>query len=303
MNRRALPSPLSRPPTANELPSSPTKSISERQSFQLSPAVAAMTALNEKDKGMKSRLRRAFSFGSVAEMRRASTVEVDPAQDRARMKREQFSNDINQEQEAVAQKQEASGLGQNIYSGQGMFTGSTDNLSISSTASSASLMLRKMGQNMRKGSRSIKGIFRPKSVVGVPSVDAASVGPITLVNAEAERELVNVNSNPHDQPGGGTGMPKLGNNSIDMAAARPAAFANPPTQIDGESEAGRRSIVGNDSDRAEVLASVRRGILKRWCCRFDFPEIYSRQYRLSHFVPPFIADHSDGRYCFTTTSD
>lgn len=222
-----------------------------------------MTAINDKDKGMKSRLRRAFSFGSTAELRRASTIETDPALDRARMKREQFSHGLNDEQDAVAQKQAAGGLGENIYSGQGMFTGSTDNLSISSTASSASMMLRKMGQGMRKGSRSIKGIFRPKSVVGVPSADAASVGQVTMLNVEAERELLNVNPNPHDHPGGGTGMPKLEKNSIDAAAISPLAPIALPVQTDGEGDGPRRNIVGGDQERAEVLASVRRGILKR----------------------------------------
>jgi len=223
-----------------------------------------MTAINEKDKGMKSRLRRAFSFGSAADMRRASVVDPDPALDRARLKREQFSQGLNGEQNAVAQKQEAGGLGQSIYSGQGMYIGSTDNLSISSTASSASLMLRKMGQNMRKSSRSIKGIFRPKSVVGVPSADAASIGQVTLVNVEAERELVHVNPNPHDQPGGGTAMPRLENNSIDAAARNSSITSvSPPVQVDGEMDSTARSIAGDEQERVEVLAAVRRGILKR----------------------------------------
>ena len=36
-----------------------------------------------------------------------------------------------------------------------------------------------------------------------------------MVTVEAEREKVNVNLNPHDQAGGGTGFPKLERNSID----------------------------------------------------------------------------------------
>jgi len=74
----------------------------------------------------------------------------------------------------AAEQQEAGGIGSGIYSGQGnFFTGSTDNLSISSTASSASIMIRKMGKGMKKSTRSLVGLFRPKSVIGVPAADSA----------------------------------------------------------------------------------------------------------------------------------
>ena len=67
------------------------------------------------------------------------------------------------EQARIAEKQEAGGLGNAIYSNnQGnIFSGSTDNLSISSTASSASVMLRKMG----KGT-GVRGPAGPCAVMG-----------------------------------------------------------------------------------------------------------------------------------------
>ena len=72
-------------------------------------------------------------------------------------------------------------------------------------------MLRKMGKGVKKSTRSLVGLFRPKSVVGVPAADGpvnqASAAQVSMVTVEAEREKVNVNLDPHDQPGGGTGFP------------------------------------------------------------------------------------------------
>lgn len=248
-------------------PSSPPAGPPSTQNpaFQNSPAVAAMAALSEKDpqKKVKSKLRRAFSFGSGAELRKAGTEE-DGARDRAQAKREQFSNELDEEQANIARQQEAAGLGESIYSGQAGFVGSTDNLSISSTASSASMMLRKMGKGMKKGGRSIKGLFRPKSAIGVPPPDGplgAGVGDISRVTVEAEREKVNVNIDPRDQSGGGTGFPKLERNSMDTSrVSHPEPDRN--LQMDGFQDS-RRSIVGGEQERAEVLASVKRSILKR----------------------------------------
>ncbi|KAJ8606199.1 hypothetical protein MRB53_041141 [Persea americana] len=120
-----------------------------------------------------------------------------PEREPATLTKEQHQNriedDMDAEQMEIARRQEAAGIGAGIYSGQGGFIGSTDNLSISSTASSASMMLRKMGQGARKGARSIKGLFRPKSVIGVPAADGPIVQPsVSMVTVEAERHRVNV---------------------------------------------------------------------------------------------------------------
>lgn len=222
-----------------------------------------LNAVNDKDKGMKSRLRRAFSFGSAAELRKAS-AENNISAERARLRKDKYQNDEDAEQAAIIAKQEAAGIGAGIYSGQGGI-GSTDNLSIQSAASSASVMLRKMGHGMKKGTKSIKGLFRPKSVIGVPAADGPitrpSVGQVSLVTVEAERQKVNVNANPHEQIGGGTGYPRLERNSID--AGRSAEIVNPSAL--GSEAMSRKSIVGSDRDRAEVLSSMKKGILKRTC--------------------------------------
>jgi len=230
-----------------------------------------MAAINEKETGgksMKSRLRRAFSFGSAAELNRANTTTQESAAERARARRQQFISELDDEQAAIAQKQEKSGLGRGIYGNRSkMFTGSTDNLSISSTASSASIMLRKMGNNVKKSGRSLKGLFRPKSVVGVPSIDApmqASVGPVSMVNVEAEREQVNVNVNPRDQPGGGTGYPKLERNSIDASSrvGTPLARVDTQNSVSGTPLDGRSTLEEMGQYRSASAPPLKKGILK-----------------------------------------
>ncbi|KAE8449082.1 hypothetical protein EG329_008465 [Mollisiaceae sp. DMI_Dod_QoI] len=236
-----------------------------------SPAAQQLAALNEKEgkKSKTSRLRRAFSFGSAAELRRASAENsaANNAADRSKLRKEKYQDEQEAEQARIAQQQEAGGIGSGIYNGQGnFFTGSTDNLSISSTASSASVMIRKMGKGMKKSTRSLVGLFRPKSVIGVPAADSAlpqaSQAQVSMVTVEAEREKVNVNIDPHDQTGGGTGYPKLERNSIDTASAS-TAVNDRLGSSSTENSAARRSIVGGEKERAEVLAAVKKGILKR----------------------------------------
>ncbi|KAK6353193.1 hypothetical protein TWF696_005178 [Orbilia brochopaga] len=265
--RSTNPSPLSKPVTMSPDPNVPEQ-VKDKEP-EITPvrprtgnSVAAdrLAALqSESQRGFKSRLRRAFSFGSAAELKQASSMTAEERQ-RLRQEREEV------EQQKIAERQEASGLGNSIYSNNqgGIFSGSTDNLSISSTASSASVMLRKMGKGMKRGSRSFVGLFRPKSVVGVP----AASGPVTpspavepataqvsMVTVEAERDRVNVNASPLDHAGGGTGFPKLERNSLD--ASRQEVAPSP------EAAPSRRSIIGGEKERAEVLAAVKKGILKQ----------------------------------------
>ncbi|KAI9709095.1 MAG: bud neck involved protein [Bogoriella megaspora] len=278
------PSPLSQPATtSDEPPRNPNagKSWAQVAAKQPTPAPAprapqptaaqSLAALNERDprQGVKSRLRRAFSFGSAQELNRVENKAAPaPVKKLTKPEPTQTPEDAEEaEHAAIAARQEAAGIGAGIYSGQGGFSGSTDNLSISSTASSASIMLRKMGKGAKKGARSIKGLFRPKSVVGVPAADGPvqpSTAQVSMVTVEAEREKVNVNVHPGDQAGGGTGFPKLERNSIDAASA--AVSDNPPSLSDANSsDMPRKSIVGGERDRAEVHAalSLRKGILKR----------------------------------------
>ncbi|PSK48609.1 hypothetical protein B9Z65_123 [Elsinoe australis] len=264
--RLTNPSPLSKPafstetPEQKKAPGSPPKSPSKP-----SPAAQQLAALSDKDlnKGMKSRLRRAFSFGSAAELRKASATRQAENAPPATATGGENNNpsELDAEQMEIARRQEAAGIGAGIYSGQGGFAGSTDNISISSTASSASVMLRKMGTSMKKGGRSLKGLFRPKSVIGVPAADGPiqpSLAEVSMVTVEAERQRVNVNAHVADQADGGTGFPKLDKNSLEIPA--PAMEARGSAE---RNDSLRKSIVGSDKERAEVLAAVKKGILKR----------------------------------------
>jgi hypothetical protein len=233
-----------------------------------SPAVRQLTEINErrgKPKSKTSRLRRAFSFGSAAEFRKAAHDSETADNGAGKLHKDRNPDEAYDEEQArIAKQQEAAGIGNNIYSGGRFFHGSTDNLSISSTASSASIMIRKMGRGMKKGTRSLVGLFRPKSIVGSPVAEAAppetTQAAVSMITVEAERERVNVNPDPKAQ-GGGTGFPRLERNSIDAAkvpAIEPERLGSSGT----DSTTARKSIVGGEKERAEVLAAVRKGILK-----------------------------------------
>ncbi|KAI9782160.1 MAG: bud neck involved protein [Peltula sp. TS41687] len=286
--RSPSPSPLSRPVPMTADSPEPSQPSQDRQHASQgagaasatrnlgSPAAQQLAEVNEKDakKGVKSRLRRALSFGSAAELRRASAENSmnNTSAERAKLRKERYQGERDAEQAAIAQKQEAAGIGAGIYSGQGgLANNSTDNLSISSTASSASIMIRKMGKGMKKSTRSLVGLFRPKSIIGAPVADAAvapgaSSAQVSMVTVEAERERVNVNVDPHDQAGGGTGYPKLERNSLDTTTMTGSGFTQARFKVEDDAVnhvRARKSIIGGEFERAEVLAAVKKGILKR----------------------------------------
>ncbi|KAL1967460.1 hypothetical protein VTN77DRAFT_3245 [Rasamsonia byssochlamydoides] len=259
------PSPLSNQMTSSDSSSSDV-AVTEADVHKESVAGQRQADINKvaPKKSGKSRLRRAFSFGSASELRKLSMQNsigkrelVDPDQS----KQDAGDDELDPEQAAIAAQQEANGLGESIYTNQ-IFTGSTDNVSISSTASSASVMLRKMGRGMKKSTRSLVGLFRPKSFSSTrsESVVEPTAPKVSVVNIEAERKTVIANPNPHDQPRGGTVFPKLENITKDKA--KPAA---PVERTPVDNARARKSIVGGEKERAEVLAAVtavKKGILK-----------------------------------------
>ncbi|CAG8908614.1 unnamed protein product [Penicillium egyptiacum] len=269
--RTSKPSPLSQPVSTEPEAPKPNPPV-ETQKKQTpptldSPAAKRLNDLkNETKRPGKSRLRRAFSFGSASELLKTSAQSNAAkreafAADQAR--REALREQLGPEQAAIAEQQELSGLGESIYSHQGhFFTGSTDNLSVSSTASSASMMLRKMGKGMKRSTRSLVGMFRPKSVASINSMEGAGpeVPPpqITVVNVEAERESVAVNPDPADLPRGATVFPKVEGNASEVRRS-----ASIRERAASENSQSRKSIVGGDRERAEILAAVRKGILKK----------------------------------------
>ncbi|KAJ6031681.1 hypothetical protein N7540_002413 [Penicillium herquei] len=263
-------SPLSQPAsTAPESPKTEVKVPAETKSPAAadSPAARRLAELkNDPKRPGKSRLRRAFSFGSASELLKATSQSKREAIAAEKARREALREELGEEQAAIAELQEASGLGESIYTHQGgLFSGSTDALSISSTASSASMMLRKMGKGMKKSTRSLVGLFRPKSVASINSVEGAAIEPlappkISVVNVEADRESVAVNPDPMDMPRGGTVFPKV---EAPGSEVRRSNSLREKERVASDSSQSRKSIVGGDRERAEVLAAVRKGILKK----------------------------------------
>lgn len=271
--RLSKPSPLSQPvpATAPQTTTTPDASGKEKKvsTASNSPATQRLTDINNHvpEKSGKSRLRRAFSFGSASDLIKASSH--NNALSREAMmaeqaRRQQLKEELGAEQAAIAEKQEASGLGESIYSSrQSYFTrGSTDELSISSTASSASIMLRKMGKGMKRSTRSLVGLFRPKSSHH-HSVEA-TVGPmeptLSVVNVEADKKKTPVKPALQDIPRATAAPPRIG---IDNWDATNSGSSREASAVNGRSHL-RQSIVGGDRERAEVLAAVnnRKGILK-----------------------------------------
>lgn len=273
--RQTSPSPLSNQVTMSPVSPAPDSPVSHESEREATPSATpnegsatkrlAEITRSEQKKSGKSRLRRAFSFGSAADLRRATAQNVGKkeATEPEKSRRQQLTEELGEEQAAIAEQQEASGLGESIYANTGhFFSGSTDNLSVSSTASSASVMLRKMSKGMKKSTRSLVGLFRSKSLKHStdPAVKQPMPPQVSVVNIEAEREGVSVNSDPRDQRGGGTIFPKLGGttgNTSKPSSVRSGSSA--------DNARARKSIVGGEKERAEALTSVtpvRKGILK-----------------------------------------
>ncbi|CAG7929960.1 unnamed protein product [Penicillium olsonii] len=266
--RTSKPSPLSQPAsTEPETPKPVPQATRKATPPPLeSPAAKRLNDLkNDPKRPGKSRLRRAFSFGSASELLKSSAASNAAKREAfaaEQERREALRQQLGPEQAAIAEQQELSGLGESIYSGQGhFFTGSNDNLSVSSTASSASMMLRKMGKGMKRSTRSLVGMFRPKSVASINSVEGAKDAPppqITVVNVEAERESVAVNPDPTDLPRGATVFPKVEGNAAEIRRSTSIR-----ERAASENLQSRKSIVGGDQERAEILAGIRKGILKK----------------------------------------
>ena len=241
-------------PTTTSKSTPDTKNQPPKVAETPSPAAKRLIEISKKGqgKGAKSRLRRALSFSSVAELRGISNPEPTVSSPR----KQQLDEELGPEQAAIAAKQEAGGLGESIYSGQGnIFTGSTDNISVSSTASSASIMLRKMGNGVKRSTRSLVGLFRPKSVYNAPtdtSRIAVPVPQVSMVTVEAQRDVAG--KGPPVLPEIGAGAAKQ-----EIAERRRSVESDGSTSAD---RSGRKSIFGGDQERAEVLAAVRKGILK-----------------------------------------
>ena len=267
IKRVMAPSPLSKPLNMNSA-SDAEPPLSSNGTSEPIPSAAAerLQALSaDPRRGLKNRLRRAFSFGSAAELRKAAAGNSGDTTERIRQRQERFREEQEAEQSRVALQQEAAGLGEGIYSnGQGhFFSGSTDNLSVSSTASSASIMIRKMGKGMKRSTRSLVGLFRPRSVIGVeaasgPMNPEPTAAQVTMVHVEADKGKTSaVSSGDKDV---GVVLVK-GPGPLNSAPEQPVSTPNGIVSETLSRYGG--TFVGSDTERAELLAAVRKGILKR----------------------------------------
>ena len=246
-----------------------TANASATPSAQMSPAAKQLAALNEQDgkpRRKPSRLRRALSFGSAVDFRRMAGGSGGDAGDdnvRPRTAGDEIMDAADaEEQERIAQRQEERGIGSSIY-GKRFFAASTDNLSVSSTASSASVMIRKMGSGMKRTSRSLAGLFRPKASRGasVESGMPGSMAAVSMVNAEADS--IRLGGGGGGGGGGSSGGLYLdGATLAEYSAPTPSLIASSDRTDSGVTDASRKSIFGGDGERAEILAAVRKGILK-----------------------------------------
>lgn len=284
VKRLVSPSPLSKPvileveaatknssAAVNTAPECPSVSPSQQiyKANVQSQATMHLDAENKKDtkKSKRSRLRRAISFGSAAELQKMTgpvkfTNNLD---DKSDGRTGTLDNELDEEQAKIAEQQEAGWIGSGIYTGQGrFFLGSTDNLSISSTASSASIMIRKMGKGMKKSTRSLVGIFRPKNGMRASGGDPSTIASephVSVIEVEAEKNStfqrigpLNLESLKLEKTS--PGKPVLG---IETSFFSPDRLGSSCT----ENSASRKSTICGDNERVEVLAAVKKGILKR----------------------------------------
>lgn len=247
------------------------KGATKKQNVPESPAAKQLTEISKKGrkKSGKSRLRRAFSFGSAADMEAAAQKEAEDGDNQTTSRKQQLDDELGAEQAAIAEKQEAGGLGENIYSGQGgIFSGSTDNLSLSSTASSASMMLRKMGKGMKKGTRSIVSAFR-RDKLGAQGAESSEPGPtvepttpqVSMVTVEAQPQMIPVAVPRDSMEGRGPSRDGAADYGSEDDGGG-AGWGGEESTSSYDHNNARKSIIGGDRERAEVLAAVRKGILK-----------------------------------------
>ncbi|KAI8665774.1 hypothetical protein NCS57_00799900 [Fusarium keratoplasticum] len=154
---------------------------------------------------------------------------------------------------------EAVGAGRSTHDG-GYFGDSADACSISSTASSASIMLRKMSHGMKKSSRSLARIFQPKSVVGVafadwpaPKADQAAT-PMITVEEETQRVNITVRLKATDD------FPYPESSPIDMNLGDKVSRRLGSSGIGSKPH---RGIVGGGRERTKFLVAVCERMLKR----------------------------------------
>ncbi|CAG9948076.1 unnamed protein product [Clonostachys rosea f. rosea IK726] len=129
-----------------------------------------------------SRLRRVLSIGSLDNVSK-SGESVAESHD-GKNKR---WDGVDDGQEHGSERPHTPNREHGIY-GSNIFSRSLESIAASTKASSASAMLKKVGSSVKRGSRSLSGLFRPKSPS--PLVTEVSQPTVSMVTVEAETPLV-----------------------------------------------------------------------------------------------------------------
>ena len=175
--------------------------------------------------------------------------------EKTHLRKERHHGEGRAEQPRIAKRREEADPGQSICSGQDHFYRSADNLSISSTPSSTSIVIRKMGKKVKKCTRRLVGLFHPRSVVGIPTTD-----PPVRKSSQVQLSMVTLDANLQDKGGGGTRYLNLERSVIDPTNAD--ASSRDQNSVPGNAIRGS-GIACPGKEPAEAIAVVKKGILRR----------------------------------------
>lgn len=229
------------------------------------PVTEQLAVLHQKGSKGRSKTFRAFLYGSAAVFRKAAGSGEFNAKDiSSKAHKEPISHELcDIEQACLANAQMTEGIGSSIY--RGRFFRSSDNQSISSTASSASAMVRKMRYGMKQSTRSLVGLFRTKSGIGIPSAKAIAptAGHATahMTAVGADTLPVHVDSGPFARSGGMRSA-RLERNSPD-AIQLPQKTWELPRSGGFDKLAQRKTTVNGDQKQTDLLAAQFKGLKER----------------------------------------
>ncbi|CZR69385.1 uncharacterized protein PAC_19285 [Phialocephala subalpina] len=153
----------------------------------------------------------------------AATNTMPTVAEQLHLRREHYEDESIAKQPGIAKTREEGGKGQDICSGQLQFSGPTDNLSTTSKLSPASTIIQKMGKGMKRSTRPLLRLFRPRSVFRVRTaelpVSASTQAQLAVVTLKANRKKAYINANLQGDRSCGTGCLELDRNLTDATYA------------------------------------------------------------------------------------
>lgn len=160
----------------------------------------------------------------------------------------------------IALSQTAAGLGENIYSSRQLpgRAATIDRVSISSTASSASVMLRKMGHGMRRGGRSLAGLFRGRRGKDRADreLDVNFMSTSTAAKSDLKPAVSMVTVERENKTSTSTSDDTASSALHNAVAEKTRRNSTTPTPADQQDSTIRKQIMGGDRERADALTSL-----------------------------------------------